>query len=245
MRLTRTKLGPLQCTCVDADMTGAKPSQVVVLCHGVNAPGDDLVGVGEELLQLAPQLAKTTRFYFPAGLHDSAKFGMPGGRAWWEIDWALFAQMMNTGDYAPMHQAHPPGLDQARAALEACLADIFKETGLDASRLALGGFSQGAMLATDTVLRMKSNPAALVAFSGSPLCENEWRELAPAHKGLRVLQSHGRQDPVLPFEGGEKLRDLLAQSGANVEFVPFNGQHGIAFEVIQKLAQLLEREGAK
>lgn len=243
MRMTRTKLGPLQCTCVDADMTGARPKQVVVLCHGVNAPGDDLVGIGEELLQLAPQLAKTTRFYFPAGLHDSAEFGMPGGRAWWEIDWAMFAQMMNTGDYAPMHKAHPPGLDKARAALEACLADIFKETGLDASRFVLGGFSQGAMLATDTVLRMKGNPAALVAFSGSPLCEDEWRELAGARKGLRVLQSHGRQDPVLPFAGGEKLRDLLAEGGAKVDFIPFNGEHGIAFEVIQKLAALVGQTG--
>ena len=239
MRLTRTKLGPLQCTCVDADMTGAKPSLVMVLCHGVNAPGDDLVGIGEELLQLAPQLAKTTRFYFPAGLHDSAEFGMPGGRAWWEIDWAMFAQMMNSGDYSPMHRAHPPGLDKARAALEACLADIFSETGLDASRLVLGGFSQGAMLATDTVLRMKSNPAALAVLSGSMLCQAEWQTLAPNHKGLNVLQSHGRQDPVLPFEGGVKLRDLLKDSGANIEFIPFNGEHGIAFEVIQTLAGLL------
>lgn len=245
MRLTRTKLGPLSCTCVDADMTGAQPKQGVVLCHGVNAPGDDLVGIGEEALQLAPQLAKTTRFYFPAGLHDSAEFGMPGGRAWWEIDWAGFGQMMQSGDYSPMYRAHPPGLDKARAALEACLAAIFAETGLDASRLVLGGFSQGAMLATDTVLRMKGNPAALVAFSGSVLCEDEWRKLAPAHKGLRVLQSHGRQDPVLPFAGGEGLRDLLAQAGAKVEFVPFNGEHGIALEAIQKFAQLLEQERAK
>jgi len=241
MRLSKTKLGPLNCTCVDADKTGAKPRLAVVLCHGVNAPGDDLVGVGEELLQLAPSLAQGTRFYFPAGLHDSAEFGMPGGRAWWEIDWAMFAQMMNSGDYSPMHKAHPPGLDRARAALEACLADIFRETSLDSSSLVLGGFSQGAMLATDTVLRMKQNPAALVALSGSPLCEDEWRVLAANHRRLRVLQSHGRQDPVLPFEGAEKLRDLLAAAGAEVEFVPFHGQHGIAFEVLQKFALLLEQ----
>ena len=245
MRLTRTKLGPLHCTCVDADMTGAKPRQAVVLCHGVNAPGDDLVGIGEEVLQLAPALSKTTRFYFPAGLHDSAEFGMPGGRAWWEIDWASFGQMMQRGDYSPMYAAHPPGLDEARTALEACLADVLRETGLDVSRLVLGGFSQGAMLATDTVLRMKGNPRALVAFSGSLLCEDEWRKLAHAHKGLHVLQSHGRRDPVLPFAGGEALRELLKAGGAEVEFVPFNGEHGIALEALQKLAQLLEHEVAK
>jgi hypothetical protein len=32
---------------------------------------------------------------------------------------------------------------------------------------------------------------------------------------------------------------LLTQGGAKVDFVPFNCEHGIAFEVIQKLAALL------
>lgn len=234
----RKQYGQLDCVCVEA--AGTRPKLAVVLCHGVNAPGDDLVALGEEALELAPKLAGHVRFCFPAGVMDSAQFGMPGGRAWWEIDWALFAQMMNSGDYSAMYQSHPRGLDAARAALQSCIDALMAETGLDESRVVPGGFSQGAMLATDTVLRAPKSFGALIAFSGTVICEGEWKALAPARRGLRVLQSHGRQDPVLPFAGAQRLRDLLVGAGCQVEFVPFAGQHGISLEALQRLAVMLQ-----
>jgi len=54
-----------------------------------------------------------------------------------------------------------------------------------------------------------------------------------------VLQSHGRDDPLLPFAMAEKLRNALAAAGLEVTWVPFDGGHGIAPNVIDQLSGFL------
>jgi len=54
-----------------------------------------------------------------------------------------------------------------------------------------------------------------------------------------VLQSHGREDPLLPFANAEALRDLLVEAGAKVDFLPFSGGHAIPFEAVDRLAALV------
>ena len=41
-----------------------------------------------------------------------------------------------------------------------------------------------------------------------------------ARAGLKVFQSHGQRDPLLPFFIAEALRDQLRQAGLAVEFCP-------------------------
>jgi len=54
-----------------------------------------------------------------------------------------------------------------------------------------------------------------------------------------VLQSHGLNDPILPYQGAEWLRDLYLEAGFEVDFVPFRGQHTIPFEALHRFASLL------
>jgi phospholipase/carboxylesterase len=103
----------------------------------------------------------------------------------------------------------------------------------------MGGFSQGAMLATDVVLRENRDFAGLVVLSGTLLAASEWTPLMPKRKGFSVLQSHGRSDPILPFLVAEKLRDALTSAGASVEFMPFNGGHGIPDGVVNRLGSFV------
>ena len=107
-------------------------------------------------------------------------------------------------------------------------------------RSIVGGFSQGAMLATDTVLRLEEAPAALAILSGALVGEAEWTKLMPKRRGLSILQSHGRHDPILPFQGAVLLRDLWKDAGANVEFVEFAGGHGIDGDVLERLVALIK-----
>ena len=51
--------------------------------------------------------------------------------------------------------------------------------------------------------------------------EAEWKQLVQQRKGLEVIQSHGRQDPILPFVGAQWLRDMLVEAGLNVDFIEF------------------------
>ena len=75
------------------------------------------------------------------------------------------------------------------------LDDLDRHEGLPPDRVFLGGFSQGAMLACDTVLRSPRAFAGLLILSGSIIAQREWEERWPARKGLPVFQSHGTDDP--------------------------------------------------
>ena len=114
-----------------------------------------------------------------------------------------------------------------------------EQTGLPLSRFVLGGFSQGSMLATDVCLRLDESIGGLLVYSGTLLVEPEWRELAPRRRGLRVLQSHGTIDSLLPFEAATWLRDLFESAGADIEFLEFPGVHTIPAEAVVSSARMV------
>ncbi len=237
--MPRRELGGLTCHVIDGIPEGARPAVAVVLCHGYGAPADDLAPLGSELLQTDPAIAKGVRFYFPAAILDLGPLGMPGGRAWWPLDMNRLVLAAQTGRWDELRAAVPPGLSEAREKLIGLVEAIRAETGLGFDRIVLGGFSQGAMLATDVALRLPEPVAALCLASGALLAEPEWAKLAAGKKPLKVLQSHGRQDPILPFFGAEALRDLFVKHGHQVEFIPFAGGHTIPLPILHSLSRLL------
>jgi len=225
-----------------AQRTKGPPRAAVVLCHGFGAPGDDLVSLWGEVLERQPSLADV-RFYFPAAPLSLGGFGWGDSRAWWMIDLQTMAALnQGTPDaLREFRKREVEGLPEARALLAGLVEEIQKDTGLPLGKIVLGGFSQGAMLATDLTLRLPESPAGLVIFSGTLLVEDQWRALAPRRKGLQVLQSHGRQDPLLAFAAAEWLRDLLGGAGLDVQFLPFDGGHTLTLEVVDALAGFLEK----
>lgn len=233
------RLGGLKTRAVDA--LDGDPSLAVVVCHGFGAPGTDLIPIGRMMLQGSVKLAGSARFYFPEGPLDLSSMGMWGSRAWWEIDIEALNRAINEGTFRDRtRNDRPVGMVEARQQLMKLVDDVKEQTGLPTSRIALGGFSQGAMLTVDVALQLETNPAALFAWSGTLLNEQEWRERGKLHPGLRVFQSHGRQDPLLPFAWAEHLRDTLSEIGADVEFLPFDGPHTVAEESITRTIALLE-----
>ncbi|MCB9464503.1 MAG: phospholipase [Candidatus Eisenbacteria bacterium] len=219
------------------------PTLLVLLCHGYGAPGTDLVPIGEELIQASSRVAEEVVFLFPEA--PLSLGGFPGfeQRAWWQIDIAALELALARGEARDRKGECPRELDDLRPRLSAILDRERQiegeDTTLPMDRVIVGGFSQGAMLTTDFVLRSETAPGGLALLSGTLLCEDVWREAAPRAKGVRILQSHGRQDPLLPFFAAEELRSILAGAGADVRFVPFEGQHEIPLPVFVALRDLL------
>lgn len=232
-------LGGLSCQIVDRLPDQTQPGLVVVLCHGFGAPGTDLVPLADELFAIDTKLADAVRFVFPAAPLSLEAQGMPGGRAWWPLDVARFAAAVESGQVRDLRNDLPAGLPEARQMLTHLIDELLQQTGLPMSKVVLGGFSQGSMLATDVTLRVPEPPAALTVFSGTLLCEDKWRPLAEKRGSLPVLQSHGYQDPILPYQGAEGLRDLLRDAGMPVEFLPFSGAHTIPLEALHRFAVML------
>lgn len=233
------EFGGLTCRLIDQLPEGKQPERLIVLCHGFGAPGDDLAAFGPHLLQEKPSLAETTLFVFPAAPIDMSAVGIPGGRAWWQINMAALAQMHETRDYSDLNDVTPEGMQEATDQLEKCLEEIAAATGVPAEQTTLGGFSQGAMITTNLTLRSGTAFERLVLFSGTLVRREAWEQAATEHPGCPVLQSHGRQDMVLPFESAEKLRDLLDGGNFDVTFIPFSGGHEIPHPVLDGLLEVL------
>jgi phospholipase/carboxylesterase len=216
-----------------------KDGLVVVLCHGFGAPGDDLVPIGRSLAAPAG-----TSFVFPAALHSLSDFVrmpvMGDARAWWPIDLARIERAMQKGEVRDLTRDVPEGLAAAREALVSVL-DALTAEGIDSKRIVLGGFSQGAMLATDVALRTDRPFAGLIVWSGTLLCEDEWVPKMAARKGLPTYVSHGEDDPLLPFSIAERLRDELTKAGLDVTFRAFPGGHGIPPAVTSDVEKFLAK----
>jgi phospholipase/carboxylesterase len=162
-------------------------------------------------------------------------------RAWWMIDMLALQTAVATQQFDALAAHRPPGLDQARVLLEATLDELERALGVPEGKLVLGGFSQGAMLGTDLALTTDRKLAGLIVMSGTLLDEKHWVAAMTGRRGLPVLISHGKSDPLLPYQLAERLRDRMTAAGLGVEFIAFNGGHGIADSVLTALGHFLAR----
>lgn len=230
----------LRCRFLSQLPADAKPRLLVILNHGFGAPGDDLVDFGPWLAEFSDMIAQSCVFVFPAAPIDLGPLGMPGGRAWWPINMAKLAQMNETCSFDELTSLQPDGMLAASEQLTRCVKELQQRFSLDDASTVLGGFSQGAMVSTDIILRNAIAPALLIIFSGTLLCRDEWQKLAESHSGCRVLQSHGTDDPLLPFETSVQLNQILSDNGFTTEFLKFRGQHSIPLPVLERVGSCLE-----
>jgi phospholipase/carboxylesterase len=223
------------CVCGGTDGSGGGDGPLVVLSHGFGAPGTDLVG----LARVIP-VERSVRFAFPAApIALSAMGFMDDARAWWEIDMMRLQMQLMTGNVERLLEEVPDGLAEARAKLVATVEALEKSLGVPQDKVFIGGFSQGAMLSCDVMLRTSRPFAGLVLLSGSMIAQREWLPLMPARAKIPVFQSHGTHDPILPYRAAERLRDALTEAGLSVQFTAFRGQHEIPMPVLDRLGKWL------
>ena len=160
-----------------APRAGGPPRQLVVLLHGVGADGNDLIALAPALGEALPHAA----FIAPDAPQpcDMA----PVGRQWFSLQ-----------DRRP--EALLRGVRAAAPVLNAFLDDRLARHGLDDSRLALVGFSQGTMMALYVAPRRPRPCAAVLGHSGALI----GAETLPAEARSRppVLLIHGDADDIVP-----------------------------------------------
>ncbi|NOT21631.1 MAG: phospholipase [Nitrospiraceae bacterium] len=238
--MRETQIGGLRTRIVGGiDGKGGGNGPLVVLLHGFGAPGHDLVSLAEVL-----NVPADIRFVFPEG-PLSLSFGPRDARAWWLIDMARIAADQAAGRIRDLSQDIPKGLAPARTTMLAFLKEVEQHLNAAPHKTILGGFSQGAMLSCDVMLRTTEPYAGLIQLSGTLLATQEWAPLLQKRKGLPVFQSHGIQDEILPYVGAERLRDTLSHGGLTVEWHSFRGGHEIPRAVLQRLGPFIAKAVAK
>lgn len=239
MSATRERYASLDCVQIDG---GAHPEVLIVALHGYGAPGDDLVPLANEWSRVLGEATRRVRFVFPTAILSLEAMGMLGGRAWWELNMARLMEAVQAKDFSELRGHEPPGLADARQAIVEGVEEMMAALRCDERQLALGGFSQGAMLAMDVALRgLARPPAVLFQYSGTLLCESAWTALAARLADTETILSHGSMDPILPFEGAEALYGLLKVSGVPVQFFPFEGPHTLTMQAVDETAAAIGR----
>jgi phospholipase/carboxylesterase len=171
---------------------GGKPDSLVMLLHGYGSNGADLIS-------LAPYWAKRlpgAAFVAPNATEPVPQ--VPGGYQWFNIA-NLDPHLMEQGV-----RAAAPSLDRF-------IDRELDRHALDAGRLALVGFSQGAMMALHVALRRPQPVAALLGFSGLLVGARTLKEQMRAKPP--VLLIHGDRDPTIPIPAMFDSAEALAAAG--------------------------------
>lgn len=226
------KIGSLQTLEVHPKIE-PKPGQQAqhfILFHGYGADAYDLQSLAEVIDPPQP-----THFIFPQGPLE-VPIG-PGwtGRAWWNIDLARIQAASAQGTPFDLSKESPPGIPELRKKVLAAMEAL----GVPWNQIILGGFSQGAMLATDVFLHAPETPKALVVLSGALVNKTEWKTVAAQRAGAPFFMCHGTQDAVLAHRGAAQLETFLIQAGMKGKLITFPGSHEIPMEMIQKLNEFL------
>lgn len=195
-----------------------KADYLAFIFHGYGADFNDLLSIAD---LLTPE-GKTIQWIFPNGIYE-VPIG-PGwtGRAWWPLTMTSLPH-----DWSNIT---PPGLE----ALKDQVFNLIQSFKTPWSKIILGGFSQGAMLATELYLSAPETPKTLLSFSGTLIRKDVWNTLAANRKSERVFLSHGEQDPVLPSAGTQKLIQLFKSHAIDCDFSSFMGGHEIPLKALQK-----------
>ncbi len=194
--------------------------QLILLCHGLGADGQDLI-------DLAPYWGRTLpHAAFAAPDAPEACDMGPFGRQWFSL-----------GDRAPARIA--AGVAVARTALDGFIDAELTRLGLPPDAYALMGFSQGAMTALYTGLRRPVAPRGVLAFSGALVAPDR---LGEAIARPPVLIVHGEDDAVVPVERSRQAQQALEASGFAVQalYCPRLG-HGIDDAGLSAGALFLQR----
>lgn len=193
--------------------------RLVILLHGVGSTGSDIAGLIPGLETALP----------------GARFAAPNAPGRFNDGYQWFSIVGVTADNRAAR------IVAARPAFDAIIGEIIAREGFGdrLDRVALVGFSQGAIMALDALASGGWPVGAVVAFSGR-LASPE--PLAPAADG-QVLIVHGGADPMMPASEAETAAARLGDAGVRVQKLIEPGLgHSISSTGVEAAAQFLARQ---
>ncbi len=182
--------------------------RVVIVLHGL---GDSLNGYHflPEALQI-PELS-----YLMVNAPDAYY----GGYSWYDF----------MGD-------KEPGVVRSRGLLLRLLEEL-EEQGVRPADVFLFGFSQGCLMVVDTALHYESVLGGVVGVSGYvALPERYPAEFTAAARAQKFLITHGRQDPMVPFDPAHKQFQELRKLGIDLTFMAYDKDHTMLMEELRDIA---------
>lgn len=112
--------------------------------------------------------------------------------------------------------------------IDSALAWAFERCAVDAARVTVEGFSDGATYALGLALANGDLFSHAIAFSPGYIARSD----SPPVGKPRFFDSHGRQDPVLTIDNASRrIVPTLRKRGYDVTYVEFDGGHTVPQDI--------------
>jgi lysophospholipase-2 len=226
----------------DNDSCPSSSPAALIFLHGLGDTPAGWSSLQQELTLLCHNL-KEMKYIFPhaptIGITINGGMQMPG---WFDLyDWPIG---LNCKD-------DRPGIFKAMAQVTQEIEKL-ESQGIPRNRIVVGGFSQGAAIALETVYRSKDKFAACIALSGWLTLRDDL-VVSDEAKKTPLFWGHGKYDDKVLFEhqffGVKKLRD----QGVPVTHTEYPIGHGSDPDEMDDMAAFLDsalfgddtKEGAK
>ncbi len=230
-------IGPLKALVVENNL---QAQYNLVLLHGYGANALNLYPLHRYI-----PTNNNIRWIFPEG-PKAVYAGPPGsqpsninvsnnplilGKAWFDID----TKAIEKRDFSFDPKAH--------ADSKLVLKNVYQALKpFSQSHLIIGGFSQGAMLATYLTMTTDLNIKGLIVLSGALFHQDKlWEGSLVSRQGLPFFQSHGYSDDILNYTEAKKLEVALQKRGLQGHLFSFEGGHEIPEVLFRKLQGFLNQ----
>jgi len=111
-----------------------------------------------------------------------------------------------------------PGIVKSSDSVKAIIENEIKE-GIQASRIVVGGFSQGAAVSLHTFMTYNQKLAGCIGLSGFlPLHEKFPQICKDYNKDTKIFLGHGTEDFVVSYKIGQMTKTFLDKFYGNVKF---------------------------
>lgn len=191
----------------------AEAKGAVILLHGRGASADDILGLGD-VLRLPDVAFVAPQAYSSRWYPESFLAPREQNEPW--LTWSLERV--------------------------AGIVSALEQAGIPAEKIAIGGFSQGACLATEFAATFPKRYAAILAFTGGligPPGSN--LKHSGSLDGTPVFLANGDSDPFIPWQRTLETARELTGMGAEVAVQQYPGRpHMITQDEISHAEQVLK-----
>jgi len=202
-----------------------KHTATLIFCHGLGDTGHGWASTLAEVRQSHVKIVCPTANTIPVTLNSG--FQMP---AWFDL-YSL----------DPTGQEDDRGIEKSKQIITNLIEDEINN-GIDASRIVIGGFSQGGALSLYTGLSGKYKVAGIVALScWLPLHKSFPGALNSSNSEVPIMQAHGDCDPVVPYRWGQQTSTAVKSFVKNHDFKTYKGlAHSSGAAEMQDIKQFLQ-----
>ena len=200
----------------------------IIWLHGLGADGHDFEPIVSEL-GLSDELG--IRFVFPhAPIRPITINGGMSMRAWYDVRSPNLREMED----AQSIKASSNLINQY------IQSEI--DSGINANKIIIAGFSQGGAIALHTGLRYPAKLAGLIALSTYlPLPDQLAEEASNENKGIPIIMGHGISDPIIPIEQGRASCETMKKSSYVIDWHEYMMQHAVCIEEINAIGAWIKR----